>query len=499
MENKRFDANEDATLENLNAENSIPNETPKDEADRPPVTYGVSFSPGNQGYDCRQYGEYFEDRPQDNAPKKPRNRGSKKPVLIVATVLVSLLVAVAMISIGLFTLHTISDMRRPESGSVDGPKGDQTSTPPESTEPSTVPDIPIGGGTAVIYKNTEGYDYSNSRTEMIEAIRQSVVEIRTEKTVSSIYYGNYTQSGAGSGVILMAEESTPGLYYIATNNHVIEGADQITVTLTDGESYGAVLVGTDSFSDVALIAVSVGEDKELKVASCGDSDKLLVGQEIYAIGNPLGTLGGSVSRGIISCTERKITVDGMAMTLLQIDAAVNPGNSGGALFDEFGNLVGIVNAKYSDEGIEGLGFAIPVNRAVEIVNELYVHGYVTDRATLDLKLINKSYNIDGATSARPTVSADSNVVCTYTDEDGKEQSFKLSSGDLIDSVNGTTVTSANYLLSLLSEYEVGDTVELTVYKYEKTGTATDWFGQEKDTYEYVKYTVNTVLTEDKPD
>ena len=97
------------------------------------------------------------------------------------------------------------------------------------------------------------------------------------------------------------------------------------------------------------------------------------------------------------------------------------------------------------------------------------------------------------------MSADSNVVCTYTDEDGKEQSFKLSSGDLIDSVNGTTVTSANYLLSLLSEYEVGDTVELTVYKYEKTGTATDWFGQEKDTYEYVKYTVNTVLTEDKPD
>ena len=166
----------------------------------------------------------------------------------------------------------------------------------------------------------------------------TVVEIVTESvsTATTFWGGNYVTSGAGSGVII----SSDGL--IITNNHVVSGANTIKVTLKDGTQYDAKLIGTDPDSDIAVIKI---EATGLPCALVGDSDKLEVGDEVVAVGNPLGELGGTVTNGIISALSRDVNIDGTEMSLIQTNAAVNPGNSGGGLFNMYGGLIGIVNAK----------------------------------------------------------------------------------------------------------------------------------------------------------
>ena len=184
---------------------------------------------------------------------------------------------------------------------------------------------------------------------VVARVADSVVEISTETLVQSGRVGQYITSGAGSGVIVSSEG------FIVTNHHVIDGADTIIVRLTDGTKYQATLIGSDEQTDVAVLWIDAA-DRELAVAPLGASFDLVVGEDIIAIGNPLGSLGGTVTEGIVSATARTITVDHVDMTLLQISAPINPGNSGGGLFNMAGELVGIVNAKYSSEEIEGLSF-----------------------------------------------------------------------------------------------------------------------------------------------
>ena len=171
----------------------------------------------------------------------------------------------------------------------------------------------------------------------------------------------HSSGGAGSGVII----SENG--YIITNHHVIEGAGAITVRLTNGCEYAAGVVGSDPDGDIALIKIDA---TDLCAATIGSSKSVVVGQQVLAIGNPLGTLGGTVTDGIISALDRKIPIDGVEMTLLQTNAAINPGNSGGGLFNRSGELIGIVNAKRAETGVEGLGFAIPVDIAWEIALQI---------------------------------------------------------------------------------------------------------------------------------
>lgn len=191
-------------------------------------------------------------------------------------------------------------------------------------------------------------------SEVVKLVADSVVEITTSHVVTDRFYHQYVTSGAGSGVII----SENG--YIITNNHVIEGATDITVRLTDGRTFSARFIGGDAKTDVAVIKI---QTTGLTFAKMGSSKNLVVGQDVIAIGNPLGSLGGTVTDGIISALDRTVTVDGTQMTLMQTNAAINPGNSGGGLFDMAGQLIGIVNAKQSDTGIEGLGFAIPIDVA----------------------------------------------------------------------------------------------------------------------------------------
>lgn len=203
--------------------------------------------------------------------------------------------------------------------------------------------------------------------EVADKAGDSVVEIRTESVSSDAWVREYVTEGAGSGVIIKSNG------YILTNNHVIEGASSITVTLANGKEYSAETVGTDSANDVAVLKINA---KNLTAATLGNSDQMEVGDMAVIIGNPLGTLGGSVSAGIVSSLNREITLDDTVMNLIQTDASVNPGNSGGGMFNEYGQLVGIVVAKSSGTDVEGLGFAIPINVAAASATEIMENGSI---------------------------------------------------------------------------------------------------------------------------
>ena len=291
---------------------------------------------------------------------------------------------------------------------------------------------------------------SNDLTEVVSHISKTVVEVYTESVSYNSFYGEYVTEGAGSGVIITSDG------YIITNNHVIEGASSIKVTLSTGETYEAELIGTDSVSDIAVIKIAVDN---LPSAVFGDSDKLQVAQNCIAIGNPLGTLGGTVTTGIISALSRDITIDGQKMTLLQTDTSINPGNSGGGLFNYSGELIGIVNAKSSGNNIEGIGFAIPINYVKEIAKQLIENGYVLGSGQLGIVAV----NIDSIQMAwNYGVNNYGIYVKEVTGENAKKAG--LVEGDLIVAVNGTETLSLEQLRAQINQHSAGDEVKLTIIR-----------------------------------
>lgn len=308
-----------------------------------------------------------------------------------------------------------------------------------------------------------------SAATVVHRVADSVVEITTETIVRSEWIGQYVTSGAGSGVIVSADG------FIITNNHVIENADSIVVTLTDGTKYEACLIGTDDETDIALLWIDAA-GHELTVATMGASFDLVVGEQILAIGNPLGSLGGTVTEGIVSATAREISIEGTDMTLLQISAPINPGNSGGGLFNMAGELVGIVNAKCSSDDVEGLGFAIPIDTAYEIICQLYQYGYVRGRASTGLTLLD-------ATSTQISYryfSSQYKGVYVYA----SELTDELKYGDLILNVDGQDITSSSQIKALLRDKRVGDSMEFVIYR----NTGLKW----------TQLTVTVILGEKKP-
>ncbi len=295
-----------------------------------------------------------------------------------------------------------------------------------------------------------------SIAEVASLTANSVVEIRTETVTTDSWMQQYVTNGAGSGVIVSSDG------YIVTNNHVIDGANKITVRLKNGTAYTASLVGSDGKTDVALLKIGA---TGLTPAILGNSDQLEVGETAIAIGNPLGQLGGTVTEGIISALDRELSIDGKKMTLLQTDAAINPGNSGGGLFSDSGQLIGIVVAKSSGSDVEGLGFAIPVNVAKKVANELMEYGYVKGRIDvgitfIDLTTIQKAflYGVGQPGVYVQSVESGSNAA-----------SAGFKAGDMITYVGSTKITSSTVLTQALENYNVGDTVKITVVRSGSTG------------------------------
>ena len=287
-----------------------------------------------------------------------------------------------------------------------------------------------------------------SVSTVVHRVAASVVEITTETIVQSGYIGQYIASGAGSGVIISEEG------YVVTNHHVIDGANTITVRMSDGKEFPATLIGTDEQTDIAVLWIDAKE-YPLTVATLGSSFDLVVGEDILAIGNPLGSLGGTVTEGMISATAREISVSGVNMTLLQVSAPINPGNSGGGLFNLAGELVGVVNAKMSSEEIEGLGFAIPIDTAYEVILELIEHGYVRGRPALDFTVVD-------VTSIQTAVRYFNSFNLGVYVYDNSHNAVKY--GDLILAADGAEIASVSALENLIRNKQVGDTLELTVLR-----------------------------------
>ncbi len=271
-------------------------------------------------------------------------------------------------------------------------------------------------------------------------VSASVVEITTETLVQSGFISQYVTAGAGSGVVIAGEG------YIVTNHHVVDGANTITVRMSDGTEFSASVVGSDEETDIAVLWINAG-NYPLTVATIGASYDLVVGEDVLAIGNPLGSLGGTLTEGIISATARDIQVNNTDMTLLQISAPINPGNSGGGLFNLAGELVGIVNAKMSSEEVEGLGFAIPSDTAYAVVCELINYGYVRGRPALGVTL----------TEVRDVWGEQ------YVRVNGSDHAL-LQNQDLILKADGVSISSVDDLSAVIQDKAVGESIVLTVYR-----------------------------------
>ena len=294
--------------------------------------------------------------------------------------------------------------------------------------------------------------------QIASVVSPSVVAITTEQMSGSQTWfgGYYVQSGAGSGVIISQDG------YILTCAHVVSGATSIKVQLDSGDTYDATIVGSDSTSDIAVIKI---EATGLTPAVIGDSDALAVGETVVAVGNPLGTLSNSVTDGIISALNREVTVEDNDMTLMQTSASISPGNSGGGLFNANGELIGIVNAKSSYSEAEGIGFAIPINSAMSIAQELIQNGSVA-RPALGVKI----YDVKDAATAQQLGVSNTGVYVVELTAGGGAEAAGVQVGDRIIAVDDTAVSSTNDIKSYLKDKNVGDTVNLQVERDGKVQT-----------------------------
>jgi len=316
--------------------------------------------------------------------------------------------------------------------------------------------LPLGGGTVVIQQGNQEdkppVTEKGSAAYVASVAADAVVEVTTETVSTDKYYGQYVTQGAGSGVIISSGE---GGSYVITCAHVIEGATKVMVKLTSGEEYEATYTAADTQTDIGVIKIDV---KGLKAATVADFSKVVVGEEVVAIGNPLGELGGSVTNGIVSALDRDVIIDGTTYHLLQTNTEINPGNSGGGLFNMDGQLIGVVNAKSAGENIEGLGFAIPVDDAMEVAAELIEHGYVTGRVKLGVEVIEVLDQADIQQHwqySRYFISGYGVYIINAEDK-------RLKTGDRLAAIDSIQITSFIDLKALLQEYEVGDTVKVTV-------------------------------------
>ena len=405
--------------------------------------------------EARWYGVTYQTNYSPLPEVKPRRRIK---LALVALVLAVMVLVSTLAFVGGYFINELLDHVNDTDLDNDGdhPEVVLPSSPSSGTNMGTVytnegattynyPGValPKNDGTGLTgHANGSAGDGALTRIAAVAAVRNSVVEITTT-TVSN---RGQLVAGAGSGVIVHAD----GI--IVTNNHVIEGASHIYVRLTNGNTYEAYLRGTDEETDIAILKIMPQET--LTVAKLGSSASLCYGEDVFAIGNPLGELGGTVTEGVISALEREVEMsDGVVMTLLQTSAAINSGNSGGGLFNMAGELIGVVNAKYSASGVEGLGFAIPIDTAVQSIRSLLDYGYIQGLPSLGATIVDSTMQVSFFQYV--------NLPYVYA---VKDSNSPLQAGDWIYKIDDTVVSTASALKRVVRTYEIGDTVTLTIYR-----------------------------------
>ena len=354
----------------------------------------------------------------------------------------------------------------------------------------------LGAGGVIWYESSRGQTgtVSKNETAMLQGIREKsvlntvTVDSGKEMTAAEVYAANVnstvgittsittnywgfqtTSAAAGSGFILTEDG------YILTNYHVVENSNSITVAMYNGDTYDATLIGYDESNDVAVLKVDA---EGLSPVVLGDSDNLNVGDSVVAIGNPLGELTFSLTAGLVSAKDREVTLsNSLTMDLIQTDCAINSGNSGGALFNLYGEVIGITNAKYSSSSssstasIDNIGFAIPIDQVRSIFESIITNGYIVKPyigvTVSDVSSESQSYGLPQGAAVRSVT------------ENGPAAEAGLQENDIITAVNGETITGSNDLVKLVKASAAGDTLELTVYRQGQTTTLTLTVGEQK--------------------
>ena len=447
MENnwKWYEQSDSEQQAQQNAQNA---QNPQD-AQRGYNAYQSYHGNNNNGYD--PYGGYAQSYRQK--PSKPKKYVTLTQ-MIVAIVVAAFLFTGAGLLIGKGSSSNSNNTAQQEVNNT------EHSSEPEATEPaanssSNDPAIKPSSGLSSAATHAGQDDTKN----VVQACMSSVVSIDIE---AEVYNGRYWYSngdstaetvGSGSGVILTSDG------YIVTNNHVVAGAEKLKVYLQDGTEYEAELIGTDSYTDLAVIKIAA---ENLPAAVLGSSNESMVGDTVYAIGNPLGVLATSVSKGIVSGLDREITLDNKQMTLMQVNASVNPGNSGGGLFNADGELIGIVNSKASGNNVEGIGFAIPMDTAKPVISDLMDHGYVTGRPYIGIVMQNVTFSTGGYGFFGGGYTTHPQIYSIEAGSSAEKAGLKVN--DIILAFDGETVNSSSDISAKLYGYKVGDMVTITVQR-----------------------------------
>jgi serine protease Do len=422
-------------------------------------SYGPSQNPQDapQGnpYENQQAGDpkasesykwNYEDY-QQGAPKQPaKNKKGKNKGLRVFTIIMCAILCAGVVSLAGYGVYALVSGQEPtQQETAEQPEGSAQQA--QNNTQLTLNDKPASNGTSSTAVNlSEG---ELTITQRAEKVQPSVVGIVTYMQSSQSIFGG--EQGQGSGIIL----STDG--YIVTNAHVVSGASSVKVVLYDGSEYNATIVGEDEKTDLAVLKI---EADNLTPAEFGNSDQMEIGEQVIAIGNPGGLeLAGSVTVGYVSALNRPIsTSTGNTIDCIQTDAAINPGNSGGALVNTYGQVIGINSQKIAATEFEGIGFAISINEAQPIINDLIEHGYVTGRVKMGItmQMIDQmSAQIYGYQPGVGVVSVEENSPAAKAG---------LVPGDIITAIDGESVLSSGKLNQILEKHKPGDEITLTVFR-----------------------------------
>ncbi|QHS24556.1 PDZ domain-containing protein [Virgibacillus sp. MSP4-1] len=394
--------------------------------------------------------EKAEQQPEQQ-PKNQPNKGKSKK----GSRLKSMLMTVAAGMIGsVLTLTAVTQVDGLEqwiTGNNQEAVQEEAAGSSESTSASASPNVQQINATG------------SSVTDIVDQASEAIVGVVNISKQNHPFLESTQQqkTGTGSGVIYKVTDNAA---YIVTNNHVVEGANEIEVTLHNDKTKTAELVGRDALTDIAVLKIS--GDYNIKPLPFGNSDSLQTGEQVIAIGNPLGLeLSRTVTQGIVSAVDRSITVNTSAgewdLEVIQTDAAINPGNSGGALIDSNGKLVGINSLKISNQNVEGLGFAIPSNKVQSIVDELMKNGQV-ERPYLGVKLLNVN-EIPSVYRQKESIEVNQGVIIAGVQPDTPAAKAGLQKEDIIVAVDGEKITDVGDLRKYLySEHSIGDEVTIEV-------------------------------------
>lgn len=422
------------------------------------MDYYNNSSQSNQNEDQDRY-SYALQRPgsgtwhtEPQRPPEPPKKKKRNASGIVALLLVGCIIgagaggAAGYWAAGLNESPAVTQTQDGTPGQ--GAQGSQE----QSANQSTYTPVAKGSGTEL------------SPAEIFDRCNPAVVAISTETAVRNVFGQISNYASAGSGFIISAD----GI--IVTNHHVIADADTVKVLTADGKTYDAKVIGSDAAVDIAVLSI---EATGLPYLTIGDSDSMKVGDMVVAIGNPLGELANTQTVGTVSALGREVNIEGVPMTMLQTDAAISPGNSGGPLINAYGEVIGIVSAKTVDTGVEGIGFAIPANSAMESIGDLQSYGYIKGRPYLGVSL-DSSYSSFARQYRLP-----SGAYIASVEAGSCAEKAGLKEGDVILELGGERIADASALQTTKLKYKAGDTVKIKYLRDSKEYTTDITFDEVK--------------------